>query len=119
METIDYKTSEALAWLRYVLTNNALPSISDWQGVYDFCDKQKIGGVCEPTHYDVHVKDDVLLEWMALNRLLNRSNEQSNKRVCQLFRMLEKDGFKEYEQINFEILNGMVFIENKNTVEYR
>ena len=92
METIDY--SEALAWLRYVLTNSALPSISDWQGVYDFCDKQKIGGVCEPTHYDVHVKDDVLLEWMALNRLLNRANEQTNKRVCQLFRMLEGDGFR-------------------------
>lgn len=94
METIDYKTSEALAWLRYVLTNSALPSISDWQGVYEFCDKQKIGGVCDPTHYDVHVKDDVLLEWMALNMLLQRTNDLVNKRVDQLFQMLGKDGFK-------------------------
>lgn len=86
---------ESFAWVKFTLNpENELPAITNWRVVYDFCDKQKIGGICEPTHYDVHVTDDVLLEWIALNRLLKRTNESLNKYVCQLFQLLERDGFR-------------------------
>ena len=71
-----------------------IPPITNWRAIYDFCDKQKIGGVYEPTRFDVHVDDDTLLDWMALVRQLAKSNSLLNERVCKLFLLLEKDGFR-------------------------
>ena len=86
---------EAVEWLRFVLCpQDKPPFVTNWSSVYDFCDKQKIGGVCEPTRFDVHVDDDTLLDWMALIRQLAKSNSLLNERVCQLFQLLEKDGFR-------------------------
>lgn len=86
---------EAVEWLRFVLCQkDDPPFITDWRNVYFFCDKQKIGGVCEPTRFDVHVDDDTLLDWMAFVRQLAKSNSLLNERVCQLFQLLEKDGFR-------------------------
>ena len=87
--------TEAIEWLRFVLCPaNTLPSIINWKDMYLFCDKQKIGGVCEPTRFEVHVDDETLLDWMALVRQLERSNALLNKRVCELFQKLQGDGFR-------------------------
>lgn len=87
--------TEAVEWLRFVLnTERTIPSINNWRNVFVFCDKQKIGGVCEPTRFDVHVDDETLLDWMALVRQLERSNALLNKRVCELFQKLREDGFR-------------------------
>ena len=95
MKINDRLYSEAMGWLLSVMNpDGAAPIITDWRTIYDFCDKQKIGGVCEPTRFDVHVDEDTLLEWMALVRQLAKSNSLLNERVCQLFQRLEKDGFR-------------------------
>ena len=87
--------TEAVEWLQFVLnTERTIPSINNWRNVFAFCDKQKIGGVCEPTRFDVHVDDKVLLGWVALVRQLEISNSLLNERVCQLFQKLQKDGFR-------------------------
>ena len=87
--------TEAVEWLQFVLnTERTIPSINNWRNVFVFCDKQKIGGVCEPTRFDVHVDDKVLLGWVALVRQLEISNSLLNERVCQLFQKLQKDGFR-------------------------
>lgn len=89
------KRTEAIEWLRYVLNPvDTVPSILNWKDVYNFCDKQKIGGVCEPTRFDVHVDDEVLLDWIALVRQLQSSNYLLNERVCQLFQKLQDDGLR-------------------------
>ena len=86
---------EAIEWLRFVLCpEDKPPFVTNWSSIYDFCDKQKIGGVCEPTRFDVHVDDETLLDWMALVRQLAKSNSLLNERVCQLFQLLAKDGFR-------------------------
>ena len=87
--------TEAVEWLQFVLNiERTIPSINNWRNVFAFCDKQKIGGVCEPTRFDVHVDDKVLLAWVALVRQLEISNSLLNERVCQLFQTLQKDGFR-------------------------
>ena len=95
MERIKGDYIEALQWLKYVLgSKDTVPSISNWRALYDFCDKQKIGGVCEPTRFDVHVDEDVLLDWMALVVQLKKSNEILNQRVEEYFHILENDGIR-------------------------
>lgn len=92
---LDVIQTEAINWLRFVLNlDSIIPSINNWRDVLVFCDKQKIGGVCEPTRFDVHVDDETLLDWMALVRQLERSNALLNKRVCELFQKLQEDGFR-------------------------
>lgn len=93
MERIKGDNIEALQWVKFVLASkDTVPSISNWRALYDFCDKQKIGGVCEPTRFDVHVEEDVLLDWMALVVQLKKSNEILNQRVEEYFHILENDG---------------------------
>lgn len=86
---------EAVEWLRFVLCPDGNPTtITDWKSIYYFCDKQKIGGICEPTRYEVHVDEETLFDWMTLVRKLERSNVLLNKRVCELFQKLQEDGFR-------------------------
>lgn len=95
IDIINRNGIEGVEWLRFVLNpDSTLPSITRWRAVYEFCDKQKIGGVCEPTRFDVHVNDEVLLDWIALVRQLESSNSLLNERVCQLFQKLQDDGFR-------------------------
>ena len=93
MGIISNKYSEPLAWVRFTLNpSDELPTITNWRVIFDFCDKQKIGGVCEPTRFDVHVEDEVLLDWMALLVQLRKSNTTLNERVNEYFAQLESDG---------------------------
>jgi hypothetical protein len=95
MERINKEYAEALAWLRFVLNpGDTMPSITDWRALYDFCDKHKIGGVCEPTRFDVHVDEEVLLDWMALKIQLQRTNTILNQQVNDYFHVLESDGLR-------------------------
>lgn len=95
MGIISNKYSEPLAWVKFALNpGEELPTITNWRVIFDFCDKQKIGGVCEPTPFDVHVEDEVLLDWMALLVQLRKSNSLLNKRVNDYFAQLESDGLQ-------------------------
>lgn len=85
--------SEALDWVRFTLNPEMpMPHISNWREVYDFCDKQKITGVCEPTRFDVHVDEDVLLDWLALFYSLRKNSDILNHRIADLFQILHRDG---------------------------
>ena len=95
MDIINDWYSESLAWVKFALNpDNELPTITNWRVIFDFCDKQKIGGVCEPTRFEVHVEDEVLLDWMALLIQLRKSNSMLNKRVNDYFDTLESDGLR-------------------------
>ena len=95
MDIINNKYSEPLAWVKFALNpGEELPTITNWRVIFDFCDKQKIGGICEPTRFDIHVEDEVLLDWMALLMQLRKSNSVLNKRVIDYFTQLESDGLR-------------------------
>lgn len=86
---------EALNWLRYVVNpNTEMPAMSDWQALIDFAEKQALMGICLPEVCPKNLPKDLLLQWIGRVQLIEQQNKLLNKRVEQLFGMLEKDGFQ-------------------------
>lgn len=95
MGKTEKRFSEGLAWLRFVLNpESGMPVVSDWRTLYEFADKQKITGVCDPTKYDVKIGIDVLSLWLRDLEQIKASSSLLNKRVEELNCLLDETGFR-------------------------
>ncbi len=85
---------ESLAWLRYSLNSGKkIPSVSDWNALMSFANKQNLTGICFPTQCPDNIEKDLLLQWIGNVQLIESQNKLMNIRVGQLFKMLEDAGF--------------------------
>ena len=95
MEKIDQTSVEALKWLRFVLNpDTTMPTVSDWSALMAFAEKQALIGIFLPEKCPENLPKDLLLQWIGQVQLIEQQNELLNKRIEQLFGMLEKDGFQ-------------------------
>lgn len=95
MERIDHFSQEALAWVRFVLNpETPMPQISDWQAVYDFADKQKITGICNPSDYSVSIQRDLLFKWLGESQQIKIRSALLNQRTVTLYTLLQEAGFR-------------------------
>lgn len=94
MGQIDKRTIEALNWLRYVLNRNMeMPTVTDWSALFAFAEKQKITGICLPDNGCKSIGKNLLLQWIGMAHLIEQQSRLLNKRVEQLFNLLEQDVF--------------------------
>lgn len=95
MKRISLCPLDALAWVRFVLNPNApMPQISDWQAIYDFADKQKITGICDPSNYSVSIQRDLLFKWVGEIQQIKIRSALLNQRTVTLYTLLQKAGFR-------------------------
>ena len=95
MEQIDKQTKEALCWLRYILNPDTdLPTVSDWQSLLAFAEKQALTGICLPENCPANLPKELLLQWIGYVQLIEQQNILLNRRIEQLFTKLEEDGFQ-------------------------
>lgn len=93
MGKTEKRFSEGLAWLRFVLNPTGdIPTVRDWKALYEFADKHKITGVCDPTKYDVKIGIDALSLWLGDLEQIKASSSLLNKRVEELSRLLDEAG---------------------------
>ena len=94
MARIDDRTREALAWLRFILNpETAMPVVTDWAAVLSFADKQSLVGICMPFQCPERLEEAQLFQWYGLCQRIEHRNRLLNKRIGQLFGMLEEAGF--------------------------
>ena len=95
MEMIDEQIKEALTWLRFALIHDKdMPHVSDWNALFDFAEKQKIVGVCDPTSYSVTIERNILFKWVGRIQLIRNRSRIMNQRVVELVQILKDVGFK-------------------------
>lgn len=95
MKRISQCPLDALTWVRYVLNPNApMPQISDWQAVYDFVNKQKITGICDPSDYTASIQRDLLFKWLGDIQQIKNQSILLHQRTVELYVLLQKAGFQ-------------------------
>lgn len=95
MKRINQYPLETVAWVRFVLNPNAsMPQISDWQAVYDFVNKQKITGICDPSDYPVSIQRDLLFKWVGEIQQIKIQSTLVNQRTVELYVLLQEAGFQ-------------------------
>lgn len=95
MVVIDKNSNEALNWLRYVLNPHTdMPEVKEWPALMSFAEKQALIGICLPEECPDNLPKDLLLQWIGQVQLIEQQNKLLNKRVGQLFGVLEKEGFQ-------------------------
>lgn len=95
MGRINKDTTEALKWLRYVLNpNTEMPEVRDWSALYAFAERQALIGICLSEECPENLSKDLLLQWIGQVQLIKQQNLLLNKRIEQLFELLEKDGIQ-------------------------
>lgn len=95
MARTDFLQDERVQWLRNVLNpNKNLPSVKDWSALLTFAKKQSLIGICLPEEAPVNLPKSVLLQWIGQVQLIEQQNILLNRRIEQLFGMLEHDGFR-------------------------
>lgn len=91
----DFQFHEGLVWLRHILSpQSCVPYVSDWRGVFEFAEKQKIIGICDPTKYNVRIGIDTLSLWIGDIEQIKASSMMLNKRVEELSCILDGAGFR-------------------------
>lgn len=86
---------EPFKWLRFSLNpEGPMPCEADWCALYDFADKHKIIGVCDPTRHEVQIELEVLSLWMGAALQISNSNTLLNKRTVELWQVLKQAGFR-------------------------
>lgn len=94
-QVVPIENLERIEWLRYALNTAAtIPIISNWKGLYDFANKQKILGICEPSRYNIKIERDVLIRWIAVTQQIKNRSYFLNQRTTELYQMLGKAGFR-------------------------
>ena len=89
---MEYRETE---WLRYVLSSRLpVPDVTDLRALYDFADKHKIIGICDPTKYEVKIDIEFISLWMGTALQIANSNTLLNKRAVELCQVLERAGFR-------------------------
>ncbi len=95
MKILNQYSLDALAWVRFVLNpNTPMPQISDWQAVYDFVNKQKITGICDPSDYPVSIQRDLLFKWLGDIQQIKNQSILLHQRTVELYVLLQKAGFQ-------------------------
>lgn len=95
MERIDKRDAEALKWLRYVLNlDTTMPMVNDWSALMAFAKKQALTGIFLPEKCPDNLPKNLLLQWIGQVQLIEQQNKLLNKRIEQLFGLLEQDGFQ-------------------------
>lgn len=95
MKRISQCPLDALTWVRFVLNpNTPMPQISDWQAVYDFVNKQKITGICDPSDYPVSIQRDLLFKWVGEIQQIKNQSILLHQRTVELYVLLQKAGFQ-------------------------
>lgn len=95
MERTEKPLCEALSWLQYVLNSETeMPTVSDWPALFAFAEKQAIIGICLPEKCPENLPKDILIHWIGQIQFIEHQNRLLNRRVLQLFGMLERDGFQ-------------------------
>lgn len=95
MERIDKRDAEALKWLRYVLNlDTTMPMVNDWSALMVFAKKQALTGIFLPEKCPNNLPKNLLLQWIGQVQLIEQQNKLLNKRIEQLFGLLEQDGFQ-------------------------
>ena len=92
---IDLNTVVVLRWLRYMLNpDSTAPDVTDWTHVFEFARKQALTGICIPEACQESMPKSFLLGWIGQIQMIEQRNRLINKRIVQLFDMMEKDGFE-------------------------
>lgn len=95
MGQIDYRNEEVLNWLRFVLNpETEMPTVTDWSALMAFVEKQTLTGICLPERCPESLPKDILLQWIGQVQRVEQQNKLLNKRIEQLFGMLEQKGFQ-------------------------
>ena len=95
MERIDKRDAEALNWLRFILNpDTTMPAVSDWPALMAFVEKQALIGICLPEECPKNLPKELLLQWIGNVQFIEQQNKLLNKRIEQLFELLERDGFR-------------------------
>lgn len=95
MGKIDKQSQEALRWLQYILNHESeMPPVTDWRTVIAFAQKQALTGICIPTECPENLSKELLLQWIGQVQLIECHNKLLNRRIEQLFGMLEQAGFE-------------------------
>lgn len=95
MGRINKDTTEALKWLRYVLNpNTEMPEVRDWSALMTFAEKQALIGICLSEECPENLPKDILFQRIGQVQLIEQQNKLLNKRIEQLFELLEKDGIQ-------------------------
>ena len=95
MDAIDIKASEYFKWVRYALNPETdIPQITDWNALMVFSEKQALTGLLLPAESPENIGKELLLQWIGKAQLVEQQNRLLNKRVEQLWGILEQDGFR-------------------------
>ena len=86
--------NESFLWLQYVVNKVPIPDISDWEAIYNFADKQKILGICDPSYCDVKIERDIMMRWIATVQQIRNRSALLNQRTVELFNILKEAGFR-------------------------
>ena len=71
-----------------------MPTVSDWQSLLAFAEKQALTGICLPENCPANLPKELLLQWIGYVQLIEQQNILLNRRIEQLFTKLEEDGFQ-------------------------
>jgi hypothetical protein len=86
---------ESLAWLRYVLNpQTEMPAVTDWAELYAFAGKQALTGIAFPEQAAGGLGKDLRIQWVGTILQIEQQNRLLNRRVGELFDLLERDGFR-------------------------
>ena len=95
MDTFDINKDESFKWLRYALNPEAdMPHITDWNALMAFAERQALTGLLLPVEPSENIRKDLLLQWIGKAQLVEHRNRLLNKRVEQLWGILEQEGFR-------------------------
>lgn len=95
MERIEQQNRGALAWLRYVLNQQSeMPLVTDWAALLSFAIKQALIGISFPENSADKIQKDIRIQWVGMVLQVEQQNRLLNRRVEELFDLLEKDGFR-------------------------
>ena len=95
MKESDKHLGEAFEWLQYVLkSDEVIPIVSDWEALYQFADKQKIIGVCNPLNYNVQIGVDLVSIWMGSVIQIKAQNALVSKRAIEVCEIWKNAGFR-------------------------
>lgn len=95
MARIEPQYSEALAWLRYVLNpQTEMPAATDWAALYAFAGKQALTGIVFPEQAAGELRKDLRIQWAGTILQIEQQNRLLNRRIGELFNLLERDGFR-------------------------
>ena len=82
-------------WLKFVLNpQGGIPTITDWEAVYQFADKQKIIGVCSPLNLHVQVDTDLIAVWVGYVIQIKQLNTLLNQRAIEICQIWQEAGFR-------------------------